>query len=127
MENQVKSGNREILLSTTFMIMDGDDASFTTPLAADDKLSCIIKVVHDEDAELKKTPSINVDFEKDIFTIFFKNFSSPLGHSTSAPVVFGASNKGDDLSFLASIQKFKSFTKIEIQFMMGAVKGGTVV
>ena len=100
------------------MIPDGEEAGFFCQLAENDRLNCTIKIVHDEDEELKKTQSINVDFENDTFTISFKNFNSPLGHSTSGPVVFGASNNGEDLSFLASIQKFKSFTKIDAQFMM---------
>ncbi|HEY2346047.1 MAG TPA: hypothetical protein VGH80_09195 [Xanthomonadaceae bacterium] len=115
----MKLGSREILLSTIFMIPEGEDATFSHPLSEDDIFNCRIKVLHDDDEELKKTQSINVDFEDQIFTISFKNFNSPLGHSTSGPVVFGASNKGEDLSFLASIFKFKSFTKVEIQLMIG--------
>ena len=101
------------------MVPEGEEAGFTYELASDDLLQCKIILAHDEEEEKKKSKTINVVFEDQLFTITFRNFDSSLGHSTTNPVVFGQSNKAEELSFLASVFKFKAFTKIEIQLMIG--------
>jgi hypothetical protein len=109
------------------MIMDGEEASFSMPLSPNDVLNCVIRTSYAGGADVEKSPSIGVELENEVFTLEFKDFNSPAGHHTSGPIIFGVSDNGEDISFLASINKFKAFTKIDFQLMLGAVEGGTIV
>lgn len=120
LEMLVKIGNREVLFSATIMVPDGEEASFSHLIAEGDSLNCTLKFVN-EPADVKgKKTTIQSDFDNQVFTITFNNFESSLGHSTNKPVVIGVSNKDEPISFLATIFKLKTFTKVEMQVMLEA-------
>ena len=116
----MKIGNRTVLLSTTIMVPDGEEATLSHNIAEGDVLNCCLKFLQDPEDQQERKVTIQTEFEKNMFTFTFKNFNNSLGHTTSKPIEFGYSNKKEPLTLLAAIFKMKTFTKIELQIMLEA-------
>lgn len=114
----MKVGNREVLLSTTFMVPDGEEAAFSHLIAEGDLLNCRLKFTHDPADHTDKKTTIQTDYDNDVFILTFNNFDNSLGHSTSKPIVICLSNRHEPITFLATIFKMKTFTKVEMQLML---------
>lgn len=114
----MKIGDNVVLVSDTIFIPIGEKVEIQHQIAKDDFLNCRFLFLQDiEDKKLGKQPFVNSVFKDNWFDISFCNFTQPLG-ATTKPLVFGISNKGEQLSLIAGVYKLTELWKIEFQIMM---------
>lgn len=121
--NIVKVGNKRIVFSNSFFIPEGDDAFFSCEISETDIMTCKIKFIYEDDTEGQKNIArVQGDFDNEIFTLTFFNFTSATGTSISKPFIFAASDEGEDISLMARVIKLKNMMNVSIQVMLGNIK-----
>lgn len=116
----MKIGDKNIIISETLLIPDGEVAEISYEIAEGDLLT--IKISFTEDPEISEQ-SMEYEFRESEFIFKFKNFKDPLGTSNRQPIHFANSNAGEAISFLAVCRKLTGLSQILLQVMLEEKNG----
>lgn len=115
----MKIGNKQIIVSETMLVPDGDLVEIDASISKNEVLKLIVKCVNAEGSNEQK-PIIRHEQVGDKLQLTFENFNSALGQITSSPTLFANSSLGEPITYFAAVYRWPAATKIELQIMLGA-------
>lgn len=116
----IKIGDRVVIGEASIIIPDGEVAVISYKFDESDDVTFSLAFSDlPESEEDEKSPYVNITGSGDRSSFVFRNFNSATGHTLGSPIVFATSDAGENISFLATVYKYKRSRRITYQVMLG--------